>query len=116
MWVYGLDWTGPGQRQVADACECGNEPSGYVKCGEFLDQLQTSQLLKKHSERWSKYVKLVTYNFETAKNYTYLGTIVTKWIKTRNLNKNYRCKQTIFCTSSTTKELFSTQNRKNKNL
>jgi len=26
---------------VADACECGNEPSGSVKCGEFLDQLQT---------------------------------------------------------------------------
>jgi len=27
MWVYGLDWAGPGYRQVADACECGNEPS-----------------------------------------------------------------------------------------
>ena len=23
--------------QVADACDCGNEPSGSVKCGEFLD-------------------------------------------------------------------------------
>ena len=21
----------------ADACECGSEPSGSVKCGEFLD-------------------------------------------------------------------------------
>ena len=42
MWVYGLDWAGPGYRQVADACECGNEPSGSVKCGEFLDWLQTS--------------------------------------------------------------------------
>ena len=52
MCVYGLDWVGPGQRQVADACECGNEPSGSVKCGEFLDQLQTSQLL---------------YNFEVSK-------------------------------------------------
>ena len=28
-----MDWIG----QVADACECGNEPSGSVKCGEFLD-------------------------------------------------------------------------------
>jgi len=36
MWVYGLDWVGPGLGQVADACECGNEP-GSVKCGEFLD-------------------------------------------------------------------------------
>ena len=37
VWVYGLDWAGPGYRQVADACECGNEPPGSVKCGEFLD-------------------------------------------------------------------------------
>jgi len=36
MWVYGLDWAGPGSRQVADACECDNEPSGSVKCGEVL--------------------------------------------------------------------------------
>ena len=56
MWVYGMDWAGLGQRQVADACECGNEPSGSVKCGEFLDQLQTRQRLKKDSAPWSKYV------------------------------------------------------------
>ena len=37
MWVYGLDWADPRQRQVVEACECGNEPSGSVKCGEFLD-------------------------------------------------------------------------------
>ena len=37
MWVYGLDWAGPRYRQVADACESTNEPSGSVKCGEFLD-------------------------------------------------------------------------------
>jgi len=41
---------------VADACECSNEPSGFVKCGEFLDWLQTSQLLRKDSAPWSKYV------------------------------------------------------------
>ena len=56
MWVYGLDWAEAGYRQVADACECGNEPSGSVKCGEFLDSLQTSQLLKKDSAPWSKKV------------------------------------------------------------
>ena len=49
MWVCGLECAGPGQRQVADACECGNEPSGSVKCGELLDQL-----LKKDSAPWSK--------------------------------------------------------------
>ena len=33
-----VKWIGLAQdRQVADACECGNEPSGSVKCGEFLD-------------------------------------------------------------------------------
>jgi len=37
MWIRGLDWAGPGQGQVADACECGNEHSGFIKCGEFLD-------------------------------------------------------------------------------
>ena len=37
MWVYGLDWVGPGSRQVAEAYECGNEPSVSVKFGEFLD-------------------------------------------------------------------------------
>jgi len=36
MWVYGLDKDGPGYRQVVDACEGGNEPSGSVKCGNFL--------------------------------------------------------------------------------
>jgi len=33
-------WTGLGWAMieiVADACECGNEPWGSVKCGEFLD-------------------------------------------------------------------------------
>ena len=33
-----MDWIGLAQdRQVAYACECGNEPSGSVICGEFLD-------------------------------------------------------------------------------
>ena len=66
MWLYGLDWAGPGQRQVADACECGNEPSGSVKCGEFLDQLQTSQLLKKDFAPWiDYYYYLLQLNFQS---------------------------------------------------
>ena len=38
------DWIGLAQDkgQVAGACECGKEPSGSIKRGEFLDQLQTS--------------------------------------------------------------------------
>jgi hypothetical protein len=38
-WVVGvrLDFAGSGYRQVAGTCECGNEPSGSIKCREFLD-------------------------------------------------------------------------------
>ena len=25
---------------MAGCCECGNEPSGSMKCGEFLDELE----------------------------------------------------------------------------
>ena len=31
----GLIWLRNGQ--VAGTCECGNEPAGSIKCGEFLD-------------------------------------------------------------------------------
>jgi hypothetical protein len=30
----GMDWIGLAQ---AGNCECGNESSGSIKCGEFLD-------------------------------------------------------------------------------
>jgi len=38
---YGLDQAGSGHGQVVGICECGNEPSGSIKCGEFLDELRT---------------------------------------------------------------------------
>jgi hypothetical protein len=38
------------------SCKCGNEPSGSIKCGEFLDWLKTGWLLKKDLVPWSKYV------------------------------------------------------------
>ena len=34
---YGPDCSGSGKGQVSGTCECGNEPSGSIKCGEFLD-------------------------------------------------------------------------------
>jgi len=27
--------------QVVNTCDCGNEPSGSIKCGEFIDWLKT---------------------------------------------------------------------------
>ena len=40
-WGHGLDWSGPGQGQVASTCKSGNEPSGSIKCAEFLNWLRT---------------------------------------------------------------------------
>ena len=34
---HGLDYCGSGQGQVAGWCGCGDEPTGSIKCGEFLD-------------------------------------------------------------------------------
>ena len=33
----GMDWIEQTQDQMAGACECGNETSYFVKCGEFID-------------------------------------------------------------------------------
>ena len=37
MWGYGLHRAGSGYGQVAGICEFVNEPSGSIKCGEFID-------------------------------------------------------------------------------
>ena len=34
---HALDWSGSGYGQMADSCECGDEPLGSIKCWEFLD-------------------------------------------------------------------------------
>ena len=34
---YGLDRACSGQVQVVGTCQCGNEHSGFIKCGEILD-------------------------------------------------------------------------------
>jgi hypothetical protein len=36
-WGHGLDQSGSGQGQVAGCCGYGDEPSGSIKCGEFLE-------------------------------------------------------------------------------
>ena len=41
---------------MAGAYECDNEPSGCIKCGEFIDWLKTVWLLKKESAPWDKKV------------------------------------------------------------
>jgi hypothetical protein len=38
----GMDWIDLAQeRQLVGTCECGNEPLGSIKCGEFLELLRT---------------------------------------------------------------------------
>jgi hypothetical protein len=50
-----MDWINLAQDRglVAGCYEHGNEPSGSVKCREFLDYLKTDELLKKDSALWS---------------------------------------------------------------
>ena len=49
-----MDWiAGSGQGQIAGTCECGDEPSGSIKCQQFLDYLKNGQLLIKGSAVWS---------------------------------------------------------------
>jgi hypothetical protein len=36
MWGYEFDQAGSGQGRVSGTCECGNEPSGFIKCEDFL--------------------------------------------------------------------------------
>jgi len=38
---------------VAGCGEHGDEPLGYIICGEFLDRLRNCQLLKKDLSAWS---------------------------------------------------------------
>ena len=50
MGCGGLDWIELAQDNgQVDNCECGNEPSGSIKCKEFLDWLRTGHLLKEDS-------------------------------------------------------------------
>ena len=37
-WIFRKwEWVGSGEGEVASTCEYGNELSGSIKCGEFLD-------------------------------------------------------------------------------
>ena len=85
MWGYGLDRAGSGQGQVAGICECGNEPSGSIKCGEFLDQLQTGKLLKKDSAPWGQYVSI--------RSYISVSLLIFTGVKTTLLINNADCGQ-----------------------
>jgi hypothetical protein len=51
-WIF-RGWADSGWRQVMGTYEYANEPSGSIKCGEFLDQLQTGWLVK-DSAPWNK--------------------------------------------------------------
>ena len=42
MGRHGQDCSGSAFGQVAGFCECGNEPSCSIKCGEFLDWVSVS--------------------------------------------------------------------------
>jgi hypothetical protein len=41
-WGHGQGRSGSVYGHVVRSCECGNETSGSIKCGKFLDQLSIS--------------------------------------------------------------------------
>ena len=52
MYLQDVEWgrnglNGPEKGQVAGTCECSNESSISIECGEFLDYMKICQLLKK---------------------------------------------------------------------
>ena len=51
---HALERYGLRQGHVAGSCESCNETSGSIKCGGFLEQLRTCQVLTKDSTLWSK--------------------------------------------------------------
>jgi hypothetical protein len=54
MWDGG-SWTGLLRTGTGGGyCKRGNEPSGSIKCGEFLDKLRNGQLLNEDATPWSK--------------------------------------------------------------
>ena len=80
---------------------------------------KTKFLISRKPYNENEYIKVGTYNFEIVKHYTYLGTILTNKndLRPEIEKKNYKCKHSILCTSSSAKESISTHSRKkNKNL
>ena len=78
---------------MAYACECGNEPSGSLKCGEFLDYLQASQLLRKDSAPWSKYVSKIT---GEARSKLLVRELASIWRDVKQiLEENYGIRRTL---------------------
>ena len=61
-------------------CECDNEPSVSMKCGEFIEGVKTCWFLRKDSVPWSSIllIKLLTWSFVKS-NYTTEVLIVTKF-------------------------------------
>jgi len=48
-----LDRSGSRYGQFAECCEHANEPSGFVKCPEYLDWLKNFQFFTKDPAPWS---------------------------------------------------------------
>jgi hypothetical protein len=48
-WIFEKWDRGHRLEQMAGCCECGNEPSGSIKCGEFHDSMRNCQILRKDS-------------------------------------------------------------------
>jgi hypothetical protein len=55
--VWRLDSSDSRQGLLTDSCEHGNEPSGSIRGGEFLECLGDYRLLKKESTPGNQYIR-----------------------------------------------------------
>ena len=78
--------------QGGDSCKSGNEPSGSIKCREFLDWLRTGQVLKKDSVQWTLGLHL----------FTHFVTAYPHFIKQRDIRLLYRfhCVRSFYITGA----------------
>ena len=66
--------------QGRDSCKSGNDLSGSIKCGEFLDQMRTGQFLQKDSAQLTLGLHL----------FTHIVTAYPRFIKQRDMRLLYR--------------------------
>jgi hypothetical protein len=76
--LHRLDSSGSGQGQVEGSCECNILPPGSIKCGEFLDLLRNSQILKKDS---ASLISLAVFLYFCVTYDSQRGTAVAQWLR-----------------------------------
>jgi hypothetical protein len=71
MGWYGLDPFGSGEGPVEGSCEHGIEPSGSIKCSEFIELLHNWRFL--HEVSYNGYIALVSQHASEVTRQIFIG-------------------------------------------